>query len=321
MDNLMDKRFYKVISLFIKAILLIASFYYISQKLTTPEALASYRQIEFSSQTIYYLSYTCLLMFFNWGLEAVKWQLLIAPYEEISWLQSMRSIFAGVTIGIFTPNRVGEFTGRIFFLKKADRLIASLKSITGSFFQLSITMMAGFLGLWLYIREGYHLRVPIFSVVEQERKAILLLTLCSAGILALIMVMLSFFAKLKYQMKEVFNVKKTDLLTVLLLSIARYIVFTLQYYLLLVALGVEIGLVDAFTLISLIFFITAVIPSFALTEIVVRSAVAVYIFNVLDSPQPALIASASLLLWIINLAIPALIGSTCMAKLQFFRSH
>lgn len=317
----MDKRFYKVISLFIKAVLLIASFYYIAYKLTTPDALASYHSISFSNEAIALLLFCFILMVVNWSLEAVKWKLLIAPYEEISWLLSLQSIFAGVTISIFTPNRVGEFTGRIFFLKKADRLVASLKSIVGSFLQLSVTMIAGIIGIWLYIEKGYNSRTPLYSIFDNERKFMLLLILCSTFVVSLIMIRLSFFAKLKYQMKEIFNIKKSELLWVFLLSIIRYAIFTYQYYLLVLALGVEIELMPACMLITIIFFINSVIPSFALTEIVVRSAVAVYVFSILEPAQPVLIASASLLLWSINLAIPALIGSTFIGKLQFFKTH
>lgn len=317
----MDKRFYKVISLFIKAVLLIASFYYIIHKLTTPEALSYYHSINFSTETIWLLLFCFLLMFVNWSLEAVKWKLLIAPYEKISWLQSMQSIFAGVTISIFTPNRVGEFTGRIFFLKKADRLIASLRSIVGSFLQLSVTMIAGITGIWIYVGKGYNTQTPLYSIFDHQRKFMLLLIVCSTFVVALAMMRLSFFAKLKHQMKEIFNMRKSELIGVFLLSVFRYLIFTLQYYLLVLAVGVKMEMMPACMLISIIFFINAVIPSFALTEIVVRSAVAVYVFSILDPAQPLLIATASLLLWSINLAIPALIGSTFIGKLQLFRSH
>lgn len=317
----MDKRFYKVISLFIKAVLLIASFYYIIYKLTTPDALASYHSIIFSNETIILLLFCFILMFVNWSLEAVKWKLLIAPYEEITWLQSIQSIFAGVTISIFTPNRIGEFTGRIFFLKKADRLMASIRSIVGSFLQLSVTMIAGIIGIWVYIEKGYNSRTPLFAIIDQQQKFMLLLILSSTCVVTLIMIRLSFFAKLKYQMKEIFNIRKSELLRAFLLSILRYAIFTFQYYLLVLALGVEVEPIPACMLITIIFFINSVIPSFALTEIVVRSAVAVYVFSILEPAQPVLIASASLLLWIINLAVPALIGSSFIGKFQIFKTH
>lgn len=316
----MDKRFYKVISLFIKAIILIASFYYIIQKLNTPGVVTPLGYILFSNETIWLLLLGCLLMVFNWSLEAAKWRLLIAPYEKISWIQSLQSIFAGVTISIFTPNRVGEFTGRVFFLKKADRLTASIRSIIGSMLQLTITILAGIAGICMYIKNGYNSKVPIQSLFDQQQ--IFLFPLFAIGFLIslLALMRLSFFMKWKHQLKELLNVKRRDLLQAFLLSFGRYLVFTLQYYLLLLAVGVKTEWMQACILISIAFFINAVIPSFALTEIVVRSAVAVYIFSILDPAQPLEVATASLLLWIINLAIPALIGSTSIGKLQFFKS-
>jgi uncharacterized membrane protein YbhN (UPF0104 family) len=317
---MMDKRFYKVISLFMKAILLIASFYFVVHKLTTPNALISYHNIHFSNKTISLLLFCFVLMFLNWGLEAAKWKLLIATYEELSWMQSLQSIFAGISISIFTPNRIGEFTGRIFFLKKANRLTASIRSIAGSAIQLGVTMISGIAGVWIYIRNGYHWKVPLYSIIDHQQKFVFALILVITLVVAMAMLRLFFFTKLKEQVREIRKVKQTEWFLVLLLSIARYIVFTLQYYLLILAFGVNIGFIQACVLITIIFFITSVIPSFALTEIVVRSAVAVYLFSVLDPAQPLFITSASLMLWVINLAIPALIGTTFMSKLQFFRT-
>jgi uncharacterized membrane protein YbhN (UPF0104 family) len=277
--------------------------------------------VEFSVTTTGCLLICVLLMFLNWGLEAKKWQLLVGTYEKISWLQSFQSILAGITISIFTPNRVGEFTGRIFFLKEADKLKASVKSMLGSFLQLSVTFIAGFIAMGLYIQLGYDKVVPLFSIFNKQKNDVLLLIGCILLIIFLFLFRLSFFARLKHQFKEILTTGKSELMNVFALSVCRYLVFTLQYYLLIRALDVEIGMGTAFILIALTFFITSVIPSFALTEIIVRSAVAVYIFSILDPAQPLSIATASFLLWIINLAIPAIAGSIFIGKLQFFKSY
>ena len=317
----MDKRFYKVISLFIKAILLIASIFYILHKLTGPEVLASCHHLLRSTETIWLFFFSFTLMFLNWGLEALKWKLLMQSYEEMSWLQALQAIFAGVAISIFTPNRVGEFTGRIFFLKKADRVVASVRSMVGNFFQLSITLIAGIAGIWLYVRNGYDMKTSLFSIIQKEKQLLLLIPIMCTLIGMLIFLRMPYFEKWKQLLKESFKITRSEALRLWLLSLTRYLVFTFQYYLLVRAVGIPMDLIQAFTLISIVFFITSLIPSFALTEIVVRSAVAVYIFNALVPGEPLLIASASLFLWVINLAVPALIGSTFIGKLQFFKTQ
>lgn len=316
----MGKRFYKVISLFIKAILLFASFYYIFQKLTTSDAVHSFKSIPVSAVTCFCLLLVFLLMFVNWGLEARKWQLLIAAHEELSLLQALQSIMAGVTLSIFTPNRVGEFTGRIFFLKKADKFIASGKSIVGSFLQLGVTVIAGIIAIQLYILSGYNSSLPLQSLFNDKNRYTWLFFFICIFLCILCILRLSFFAKYRHDLKKIMEIKKRQLLHLFFLSFNRYLIFTLQYYLLLLAMGIELDILPAFILIAITFFITSVIPTFALTEIVVRSAVAVSVFSVLDPVQPARVAAASLLLWLVNLAIPALIGSVFIGKIQFFKA-
>ena len=104
-----------------------------------------------------------------------------------------------------------------------------------------------------------------------------------------------------------------------ILSIIRYLVFAFQYYLILKLFGIESSILTTFTLIALTFFVSTVIPTFALTEIAVRSAAAIYFFSTISNDTTAIV-SASLALWIINIAIPALIGNSYVWKLNFFRA-
>ena len=82
--------------------------------------------------------------------------------------------------------------------------------------------------------------------------------------------------------------------------------------------GINGGTVIVFSLIALTFFVTSVIPTFALTEIAVRVGVAIYFFSTIYTSQAPILA-ASLFLWMVNLAIPALIGSAFVYKLKFFK--
>ena len=88
-----------------------------------------------------------LMMFLNWFLEALKWQFLISKIEQISIIRSIRAIFSGITVSAFTPNRVGEYGGRVFCLEKADRIQAVLITVIGSMAQLVTTIFFGCMGL------------------------------------------------------------------------------------------------------------------------------------------------------------------------------
>jgi hypothetical protein len=76
----------------------------------------------------------------------------------------------------------------------------------------------------------------------------------------------------------------------------------------------------------MIYFVMAIIPTIALSELGIRGSVALYMFGLyftlhglsaMDFNQGIL--AASTLLWVVNLGIPAILGSIFVFRLQFFR--
>lgn len=87
-----------------------------------------------------------LLMGVNWAIEARKWQILVRPFESLSFRKAFYSILAGVSISIITPNRIGEYGGRILYLKNKNRLRGVSVTGVGSLSQFTTTMLFGLLG-------------------------------------------------------------------------------------------------------------------------------------------------------------------------------
>lgn len=313
-----NKPFYKVISLFIKSVILFFSFYYIWDKFDNAPVIFDLPKL-FSSDKLFFTISIFLLMFVNWSLEAIKWKILIAPLESVSFLSSLKAIFSGVTISIFTPNRVGEFAGRVFFLVKADKVKASVMSLAGSIMQLLVTIIAGVLAYFILEKKYY----DFFQTEKFISADSLILLIVSTVILISVLVFFilkkqDYFVRFKIYFEILKYYSKKELDVVFFLSVLRYIVFSVQYYLALRLFGINGGLVILFSLVALTFFVTSAIPTFALTEIAVRSGVAIYFFGTISSSNSSIL-SASLFLWIINLAVPALIGSVYVWKLKIFK--
>ena len=88
-----------------------------------------------------------LLALVNWGIEARKWQVLLKPLQSIRFLRAYRSVLSGLALSLNTPNRMGEYGGRILYVKEGSRLKAISLSIAGSISQLIITLALGCAGL------------------------------------------------------------------------------------------------------------------------------------------------------------------------------
>ena len=88
-----------------------------------------------------------LMMFLNWFLESLKWRFLVSKIEKISINCSIRAVFSGITVSAFTPNRVGEYAGRVFCLNDSDRIQGVLITVIGSMAQLVTTIFFGLLSI------------------------------------------------------------------------------------------------------------------------------------------------------------------------------
>jgi hypothetical protein len=277
-----------------------------------------------STNQLPYLIGLVLLMLLNWTLEAYKWKTLIQHIEKISLIKSLFAIFSGITIAIFTPNRVGEYGGRIFHLQKADRIDATLLTIVGSYAQLVVTLATGIIASIFFIPN--HLGIGPLTPFQFNLIGVLIFSVAAFLVVLFLNTRLltsiikrSPIPERYYHYAEVFQYHSTStLLKVFVASLGRYAVFTFQFFLLLRIFDVHVNYGEAMLMISMTYFVMTAIPTIALTELVTRGAIATKFLEML-SPNVAGIVSASSMLWLINLAIPALIGILFIFQLKFFR--
>lgn len=67
-------------------------------------------------QRFVYFAAILFLMPLNWAIETAKWQLLLSGTVSQSFGDALKSVLAGLNTGFVTPNRIGEFAGRILLL-------------------------------------------------------------------------------------------------------------------------------------------------------------------------------------------------------------
>ncbi len=255
-----------------------------------------------------YLIAGLLLMPVNLALEAWKWKLLAGSAGPLSYRAAAGSYLAGMAFSLITPNRIGEYPGRILFLRRKNtpRLISV--SVLGMFAQLIAVMLFGLAGL-IY----YNINFPGFW--QQLTLAATLL-----GAAALVVLYLRFeqwavvlerirwlrrFRTYKYLMKR-FSLREQ--LVILALSLIRFLVFTAQYLTLLYWMNVSFPVVDGFFMAALFFWVMTVVPSVALAELGIRGNVSLALFGHFSGHTVGIIA-ATAIVWCINLALPAIAGS------------
>ena len=98
------------------------------------------------------------------------------------------------------------------------------------------------------------------------------------------------------------------LLKIIVLSLIRYLVYSTQYVLLLLLFKVDAEISILFFGVSLIFLFQTFIPSVLLTDIGVRGATVLYVFEGFSLNVAGLLAAAYSL-WLINLLFPSFFGA------------
>lgn len=323
---ILHNKLYKFISLFIKLVIVVTAFGFIYKKIFHRKDIDSIQQslqLLISSGTYVYLFPIFLLMFLNWMIEALKWKILIQPMKELSLINSFKAVLSGVTVSIFTPNRIGEFGGRIFFLEASLRIKGILLTMIGSISQLLITIAGGLLALLFY---------PEYSVIKSQPNqyiyyTVVIFCLILVFLLMALYINTSFLSKAIQEVSWMNRIKKyTDIFSyhsslklsgIVLLSGFRYLVFCIQFYLLLQIFDVNIAFSGSMVMIALTFFAISVIPTVAFTELGVRGATALVFIGILSTNHVGIV-SASFALWVINIALPALMGIPFVFKWHFF---
>lgn len=257
-----------------------------------------------------------LFVFINWGMEARKWQLLMQAVQPMSFLTAYKSVLCGVTLSLNTPNRIGEYAGRVLFVNEGNRLKAVTLSMAGGMAQLIITMLMGSLGLaYLLTSMSDTQNVIGLSIfwVKMFLSASIICTLIFAFFFFKLNWLVRLLNKLPYadRFSKYINILKTFdakiLLRLLSISFFRYVVFVLQYIFMLQLLNVEQNVWTGLWMVTVMFWILAIIPSIAIAELGIRGTVAKALFSY--SGNTIGILTATFGIWFVNLFIPALIGS------------
>lgn len=251
----------------------------------------------------------------NWSIESWKWMLVVKRIQPVRFITACKAVLSGLSFSVTTPNRVGEYLGRVLYMDEGNRLKAISLTITGSISQLLVTLLMG-----------------LVSLVALQK------TVISAGLISafwynwilygtlLVTIVLTVFyfrigwlvrwldrlpgvRRYKWLFEALESFDATILLQLLSLSAGRFVVFILQYWLLCSLFDVEISWWACYWTVSLSYLVMAAIPTIALfTDLSLRGTVSIQLLGLYSSNHLGIgLAAASM--WLLNLIIPALAGS------------
>ena len=275
----------------------------------------------FNSPLIWNLWLAFALMLCNWGIEALKWKLCIQKVQTINFLTAFKAVLSGVSFSVSTPNRIGEYLGRVLYMEEGKRIKAVSLTIVGSMSQLIITLVMGCIGFFILLPriETAQIISPVWTKViiygVMGTLIVFVLLYFRLGWIVRLVDRIPGTKKFSKWIEALEDLDMTVLLKLLLLSLLRFGVFALQYFLLFRLFGVDINWAESYWSVSVCFLVLAIIPTFAIAELAQRGYIAKAIVG-LYSANIAGILFTTAAIWFINLVIPAIAGSLFILSIR-----
>lgn len=266
-----------------------------------------------ANHKIVFLLLAIILFPINWLLESYKWKLGMKNYLSISIRKAFESVLVGVTIGSFTPGRVGEYGGRLLHLSKPQFAHSAWSTFLCSITQNICNILFG-LGAFLALLSSYQL---------QSMQKLTIISLVSIILIVLFIIILNFRKipnwlhkipifqnwirdKIQHAHFEKFDFK--TLLIVQFIAAGRYFLYIVQFALVIYALTTNISIAECMLGAMTIYLFQTILPLTPLMEFSIRGGLAIVIFQGISNQEVALTLS-SYSIWVINLLIPASLGA------------
>ena len=236
-----------------------------------------------------------LLMFVNWGLEALRWRVSLKTVEQLSFWQSCKVVLTGLAMNLLVPFTVGDAVARILSLKNKHQGTCAMMLNRG--IMLVITLSYG-----LYSVDSY---------VGKDWSLVHLAWVLPFGLTPL------FFLR-KHLTKFALYFRELSLrltLSIVSLSLLRYLVFVFQFFILIKLFLPEVHGETILQGIGWVFLSRSIFPAF-LGGMGIREASGLMFFSNFV-PNPTVVLGPIFIVWVINTMLPSLLGLISVWNFRF----
>ncbi|MGB4850237.1 MAG: lysylphosphatidylglycerol synthase domain-containing protein [Saprospiraceae bacterium] len=257
-------------------------------------------------KTFWWFTIVFFMMPINWLLETFKWRTLLSIHIRIPFAHMVRAVVGGVALSIFTPNRIGEYGGRIMFMPSNAKWPVAISTLIGSLAQNLVGFSAGIVACF-FLFDG----LLVFKIIG----IVLILTgvLCFFNVRKVIkrisaLNIHSVFKKLVLNLQYIDDYSYNILFRVLAFALVRYLVYITQFVLILHAFEPGISLNILVLGVSAIYLFQTLVPLPPIADVMARANIGLILWSGSGMSELS-ITLGSLMIWLVNLLIPAMIGS------------
>ena len=260
-----------------------------------------------------------LLTPINWGLEALKWQILLRRIEKTTYWNAYQGVLAGVSLGFALPSLLGDTAGRVLSLR-GHRARAVGASLVSGGMQFYVALVFG------AVAWAHHLTSAPTRNTPAGRWLLGVLIALSLGGVGFGLVRRRLVSWLENRpalarYAEYWHVaglySDSEIARALVVAALRYVVFSVQFYVALRLVGIWLPSDLSASGIGVVFLVKTITPAFnLLSDLGVREAASLWVWAPFGVPASVLL-TATLTLWVANVLLPVLVGLIWVWKLTW----
>jgi len=298
----------------VKISIVIGAFYFIYKRivLNNPTHLTNlFYVIKSNIFSDYYIIIILIsLSILNWFLDILKWKILVKTIKNISLKESFIQSLSAHTAAIMTPNRIGEYGIKTLYYNKIHQKKVLLLNLIHHMLQMMTTTIFGIVGL-LYIYSNFNMDLPHINLYKTGKMVLIILLFLISGKMLYKKKIRNFYWK-KIQL-FIKNIPKKIILKSVLLSILKYLVFLHQFIYLLYLFHINFSYPEIALILFAFYFISSIIPSLPIFDWLIKGTVAIIVLKLIGVDE-AVAITITTIMWLLNFAFPAIIGSIYILK-------
>ncbi len=256
-----------------------------------------------------------ILGILNIYLQYSKWRITckeVLGVKESS--KVFRSLFYGFSAGIITPLRIGEYFGRGIEFRDKSLVQVTVATLVDKFFPLlmvaSIGSVSSLLFIYYYHNVSIYIVLSLFVLIFTFFYLLIILLVSNRFWNSILFSKLNSSEKVRpflEKLKIFENLDRKYFYKMLFISLLFYSCFLIQYALLVMAFSNHFDFMHYLWAANLIMFTKTIIPPISFGELGIREGASIYFLTQMGETA-SVGFNSSILLFIINLLIPALIG-------------
>ena len=258
---------------------------------------------DFELKKIWALILAIVLVVPNIWFAYIKWKVTLRIMgQDGDQNRTVQSFFAGVVMGMVTPNMMGNFIGRFYYFAKEHRPTITVLTLFSNYAQLLATLIFGIISV-----------TAIGQLYFEENGDWLLLLLLGGSLFSFLIYffadrLLRFFKNRinVYHSRELLKGNPLYRWEMIGYSMLRFVIFTLQFSLVIYSFGQEYSF-ELILSIWQVYLITLIIPSLFFGKLGVKEMAALAILSPLGMNEFSILFT-SLIIWFVNSLTPALVG-------------